>query len=88
MAKTLVCQDCGKDFEFSDEEQKFFADKGFEDPKRCQDCRNAKKNDRRQARSTTVVCAECGKEATVPFVPRKDGPPVLCKDCFDKKKSA
>ena len=31
-----------------------------------------------------IVCANCGREATVPFVPRTDRP-VLCRDCFRKE---
>ncbi len=31
-----------------------------------------------------IVCASCGREATVPFVPRTDRP-VLCRDCFRKE---
>ncbi len=86
-SKTLHCQDCGKDFDFSEDEQKFFADKGFGDPKRCPDCRSAKKQSRRGEKNfTKITCAECGAEADVPFVPREDGPPVLCKPCFDAKK--
>jgi CxxC-x17-CxxC domain-containing protein len=83
--KTLTCADCGNQFEFSEEEQNFFAEKGFADPKRCPDCRSAKKDQRKEKRFTKVTCAECGQEAEVPFVPRKDGPPVLCKTCFDAK---
>jgi CxxC-x17-CxxC domain-containing protein len=32
-----------------------------------------------------IVCAKCGKKATVPFKPQKDRP-VLCQDCFGKSK--
>ncbi|MBI2630488.1 hypothetical protein HYW76_05290 [Candidatus Pacearchaeota archaeon] len=32
-----------------------------------------------------ITCSECGKEAEVPFKPRKDTP-VYCKECFMKKK--
>src|SRR5205807_8075800 len=28
-----------------------------------------------------IVCSACGREATVPFVPRADRP-VYCRDCF------
>jgi CxxC-x17-CxxC domain-containing protein len=31
----------------------------------------------------TIVCAECGKEDQVPFVPRNDKP-VYCSDCFER----
>ena len=33
-----------------------------------------------------VVCAECGKDTTVPFLPRGDRP-VYCSDCFSKQRS-
>ena len=32
----------------------------------------------------TVVCAECGNEASVPFRPRGDRP-VYCSDCFSRQ---
>ena len=32
-----------------------------------------------------ITCAECGKEAEVPFKPSGDRP-VYCKECFLKKK--
>ncbi|MEG0371525.1 MAG: zinc-ribbon domain-containing protein [Clostridium sp.] len=42
--KTLVCRDCGKDFIFTEGEQEFYREKGFEnEPTRCIDCRRAKK---------------------------------------------
>lgn len=34
----------------------------------------------------TAVCAECGKEAQLPFKPRGDKP-VYCSDCFAKRRS-
>jgi CxxC-x17-CxxC domain-containing protein len=33
---------------------------------------------------TAVVCASCGKDTEVPFVPRGDKP-VYCSDCFSKQ---
>lgn len=33
-----------------------------------------------------AVCAECGKEAQLPFKPRGDRP-VYCSDCFTKKRT-
>ena len=44
--QTLTCVDCGQDFTFSASEQEFFAEKGFTPPKRCKDCRQAKKEQR------------------------------------------
>ena len=39
----LVCKDCGKEFDFTVGEQKFYEKKGFPQPIRCKDCRSAKK---------------------------------------------
>ena len=42
--KSLHCSDCGTDFTFTAGEQEFFASKGFtNEPKRCPQCRRAKK---------------------------------------------
>jgi hypothetical protein len=42
--KTLVCKDCGKEFIFTEGEQAFYKEKGFEnEPQRCVDCRKARK---------------------------------------------
>lgn len=42
--KTLICKDCGKEFVFTEGEQEFYKEKGFEnEPQRCGDCRRAKK---------------------------------------------
>ena len=45
MDKTLICVDCGNEFIFTEGEQEFYKEKGFEnEPKRCPDCRRAKKH--------------------------------------------
>ena len=47
--KTLNCRDCGAEFVFTEGEQAFYKEKGFEnDPVRCPDCRRARKNARRE----------------------------------------
>lgn len=46
--KTLVCKDCKAEFVFTEGEQAFYKEKGFEnEPQRCPDCRKAKKQQRR-----------------------------------------
>lgn len=89
--KTLVCKDCGQEFVFTAGEQEFYAEKGFEnEPQRCRSCRNARKNNRteRPQRETyAAVCAECGAETQVPFMPREDRP-VYCRDCYAAKRAA
>ena len=42
----LTCADCGREFAFSSEEQAFFREKGFNPPKRCRECRQARKEQR------------------------------------------
>jgi len=37
--KTLVCVECGKEFTFTEGEQAFYQEKGFQEPKRCKECR-------------------------------------------------
>ena len=42
--KTLTCVDCGAEFVFTVNEQEFYKEKGFDnEPKRCPDCRKARK---------------------------------------------
>ena len=42
--KTVKCKDCGADFIFTDNEQAFYKEKGFDnEPQRCADCRKVRK---------------------------------------------
>ena len=81
--KTLTCKECGREFVFTAREQEFYAEKGFANqPQRCRECRQARKNPGRSQREMfTAVCASCGTEAHVPFQPREDRP-VYCSECF------
>ena len=46
--KTLICKDCNKEFVFTEGEQAFYKEKGFEnEPQRCPECRKAKKQQKR-----------------------------------------
>lgn len=50
--KTLICKDCGAEFTFTEGEQAFYKEKGFEnEPQRCPSCRAAKKQQARNNRS-------------------------------------
>ena len=40
---TIKCKDCGNDFIFTEGEQKFYSEKGFNNPSRCAECRKARK---------------------------------------------
>lgn len=86
--KTLVCGECGQEFIFTAGEQEFYDSKGFtNEPRRCPDCRAARKRQRRGGygprQMYDVICDECGASCQVPFQPRGDRP-VYCSDCFEK----
>jgi CxxC-x17-CxxC domain-containing protein len=81
---TLHCIECGEAFVFTAGEQAFYSDKGLlNEPKRCPECRNRRRQEREQGVEYPIVCASCGEESTVPFVPREDRP-VYCETCYRK----
>jgi hypothetical protein len=41
--QTMTCRDCNTSFEFTEREQEFFKEKGFNPPVRCPDCRRKRK---------------------------------------------
>lgn len=85
--RELKCADCGAAFTFTAGEQEFFSVKGFtNEPKRCPDCRSARKAERgggggSRRRMYPAVCAGCGVETELPFEPR-EGRPVYCRECY------
>ena len=94
--RTLTCSECGQSFVFTSDDQSYHAEKGYtNEPKRCTSCRQARRDrrgsdgfgdgyDRGPREMHSVVCASCGKDATVPFRPRGDRP-VYCSDCYSKQ---
>lgn len=89
--KVLVCKDCGREFIFTAGEQEFYAEKGFRnEPARCKECRTKRKpqnSGTRPREMFTAICADCGKECSVPFQPR-DGRPVYCRECFERRRES
>ncbi|MCL5959333.1 MAG: zinc-ribbon domain containing protein [Chloroflexi bacterium] len=94
--KVLTCRDCGCEFSFTAGEQEFYAARGLQnEPGRCPSCRASRRSQRstggyssgyssRPSREMhEAVCAECGAQTRVPFVPRNDKP-VYCSPCYDK----
>ncbi len=89
--KSLQCADCGHDFSFTAGEQEFYSARGLQnEPRRCPECRRARKAERRGGNEYgaprqmfAAVCAECGIDTEVPFEPREERP-VYCSDCFTK----
>lgn len=46
--KTIICKDCGVEFIHTVRDQEFYKEKGYEnDPLRCRDCRNKRKEQRK-----------------------------------------
>lgn len=65
--KTLTCVDCGRQFIFTVGEQEFYSARGLQnEPKRCPECRTARRSERRSGsgKSYTTTCASCGAETT------------------------
>jgi CxxC-x17-CxxC domain-containing protein len=95
--RVLKCVDCGSDFVFTAGEQLFFHDKQFKnEPKRCKACKGKRAaqlgaggghGGNYQKTETRTNCSQCGKETTVPFKPTQ-GRPVLCRECFQQKKTS
>ncbi|MBI2953667.1 MAG: zinc-ribbon domain containing protein [Chloroflexi bacterium] len=94
--KTLKCRECGADFAFTAGEQEFYAARGLQnEPGRCPECRASRRAQRSGGSSWgggysrapremhSAVCAECGAQTQVPFVPRNDKP-IYCSPCYDK----
>jgi CxxC-x17-CxxC domain-containing protein len=96
--RLLICVDCHGQFVFTAGEQIFFLDKQFKnDPKRCKPCKAKRATLGARAGSTSASgllartetrteCSECHIETTVPFKPTQ-GRPVLCRQCFQGKRS-
>lgn len=86
--KILVCKGCENEFTFTAGEQEFYAEKGFQEPKYCKECRQSRKANKSSERKFyTSVCRECGGEAIVPFNPTSDKG-VLCSACLEKARAA
>ncbi len=94
----LTCVECNSEFVFSSDDQQFHSERGYQDPKRCPTCRQARRGGGygggyggggggsygpRQMYDAT--CADCGQAAKVPFLPTQDRP-VYCSECFSKHK--
>ncbi|MEW5819338.1 MAG: CxxC-x17-CxxC domain-containing protein [Cyanobacteriota bacterium] len=93
----LPCADCGAEFVFTADDQAFYSERNYSQPKRCPDCRADRRRSqkshrgggggggggqRRDSRTLyNVVCDGCGIETSVPFKPSGDRP-VYCRDCY------
>jgi len=93
--KSIQCSDCGVTFTFSADDQEFFRSRGYtNEPKRCPECRQARKSERNgnigfgaPRQMFPATCGQCGKSTEVPFQPRGDKP-VYCSDCYRKVRAS
>jgi CxxC-x17-CxxC domain-containing protein len=99
--KSIQCADCGTTFTFSAEDQEFFRSKGYtNEPKRCPECRQARKSERYGNSSfgnsslgnsgyrapRQMFPATCAECGKSTEVPfqPRGDRPVYCSDCFRK----
>lgn len=74
----IVCAACNTPFVFTASEQAYYAERGFQLPKRCRACRQARRKGRR---GTDRASAISGSIPIVkPHQPRK-AYPVPCSEC-------
>ncbi len=95
--KTIVCNDCGKEFVHSVADQARYAERGFtNDPKRCRECREVRKAETAAANEggKPLTCSDCGQEF---IFSAKDqayysergfsNDPKRCRNCREKHKA-
>ncbi len=56
--RTLACVECGESFTFSVDDQQYHQEKGYtNEPKRCPNCRQARRSERRYGDNLAAVAA-------------------------------
>jgi CxxC-x17-CxxC domain-containing protein len=96
----LLCADCGEAFTFDETEQQFYRERKMRAPRRCRNCRLARrlehinedgmpqlKADAAKHLRFEAICDKCGKNSFVPFKPAP-GRAVLCYDCYNARRAA
>ena len=90
----VTCIMCKRVFTLEDGEVDFYAQRGLDQPKRCQPCRAVRKahavreGDRqpiqplRRPINNKVECHHCNRLTVVPFTPR-EGSEVYCRVCWE-----
>lgn len=94
---SIQCSGCGQTFQFTVEEQEFYHQKGFTQPKKCAHCRAQNRKNRSGGggrfggggfkKRFDAVCDQCGVQTTVPFEPVQDKA-VYCSDCYRSMKNS
>jgi CxxC-x17-CxxC domain-containing protein len=91
--KSICCSSCGATFIFNADEQGIFQAWDLKhEPRHCPTCRisggserSGHGGDKQMVRRKMFLarCADCGKDAHVPFEPRS-GRRIYCSDCYRK----
>jgi serine/threonine protein kinase len=84
-SKTCTCKDCGLSFEFTERQQKRFAEMGFDSPRRCPSCREQNKHEKNSG--IDVRCRRCKKTFRVSPKEQQrnldENRPMIPDLCFD-----
>ncbi len=76
--KNLTCSDCSKEFIFTVEEQEQFQTRGYtNEPKRCPECRQARKSER----NTSGGNSYSNNNSNYGYSPARQMFPAVCSDC-------
>jgi len=82
--RTLVCQECGREFIYPIGLQKYYRKKGYYyAPRLCPECYQESKI-KGKKRPYNAVCKKCGKSFWLPFNPVNSNT-VLCDECYKRK---
>ncbi len=100
--RSLTCTECNSEFTFSADDQEFHAGRGYEDPKRCPSCRQARRGGGGGGGGggygggggggyggpRQMYDAVCATCGSACQVPfqPRQDRPVYCSDCFSKDK--
>ncbi|MEE8346425.1 MAG: CxxC-x17-CxxC domain-containing protein [Dehalococcoidia bacterium] len=101
--RNLTCVECNSEFAFSADDQDFHAQRGYQDPKRCPSCRQARRGGGGGGYggggggggggygggSRQMYDATCASCGSACQVPflPRQDRPVYCSDCFSKEKT-
>ena len=79
--KTLTCSDCAKSFTFSAGEQEQFQQRGYtNEPKRCPECRQARKSERYANGGSSSGGSSSGG-GSYGYNSQREMFPVVCSEC-------
>jgi CxxC-x17-CxxC domain-containing protein len=87
--QTITCKDCGNDFVFTAQDQKYYAENGFKNvPTRCLNCRKQMREKKELTEPRfSIECSKCHKKSDVPFE-ASDQTPIFCQNCFEEIKNS